>query len=150
MQNCNTQIKSTKITRWVELDWVESCTISIRPIDSTILLVKASLASTQNSESELWKLYLILINSPASTINAIDHDLHCYHGNNASRFIVPNINNKVKNKTCGPCISHEMFKLLIKFCNKDKIIMHQTPAGQDNLYLFTDYWFITNFVLWTE
>ena len=60
------------------------------------------MASTQNYQSVLWKWYLILINSPASTIKTIDHVLHCYH------FMVtmivgywfPNINNKVKKKTC--------------------------------------------------
>ena len=55
--------------------------LSTRPIDSTCLVtsLKASMASTQNYRREIWKLYLILINSPASTIKTIDHDLHCYH-----------------------------------------------------------------------
>ena len=30
-------------------------------------------------------------------------------GNNASRFIVPNITNKVKEKTCGPCVPFRNF-----------------------------------------
>ena len=44
-------------------------------------------------------------------MKAIDDDLHCYHfyGNNASRVIVPNITNKVKKKTCGPCVSFRNF-----------------------------------------
>ena len=56
---------------------------------------------------------LQLVQWRASTIKVIDHDLHCYHlyGNNASRFIVPNITNKVKKKMCGPCISFEIFKI---------------------------------------
>ena len=44
-------------------------------------------------------------------MKTIDHDLHCYHfyGNNASRFIVLNIINKVKKKTCGPFVSFSIF-----------------------------------------
>ena len=36
------------------------------------------MALTQNPWSALWKLYLILIYSTASTIKT-EHDLHCYH-----------------------------------------------------------------------
>ena len=42
---------------------------------SLVMSVKAFMASTQNSGSVLWKLYLILINSPASTINGFDPEL---------------------------------------------------------------------------
>ena len=51
-------------------------------------------------------------------MKAIDDDLHCYHfyGNNASRFIVLNITNKVKKKTCGPCVSfRNFFPVIYKF-----------------------------------
>ena len=60
-------------------------------------------------------------NSPASTIKAIDHDLHYYHfyGNNASRLLVPNITNKVKRKTCGPCVSFRNFSKDIFSFNLD-------------------------------
>ena len=64
----------------------------------------------------IMKINLIFINSPASTIKAIDHYLHCYHfyGNNASRFIVPYRTNKVKKKLCGPFVSFSKFlKLFI-------------------------------------
>ena len=67
-----------------------------------------------------------MINSPASTIKAIEHDLHCYHfyGNNASRFEVPNITNKVKEKTCGPCVSFRNFYKGIQKNKQRKILQN--------------------------
>ena len=44
-------------------------------------------------------------------MKAIDNDLHCYHfyGNNASRFIFPNITNKVRERKRVGLVFHLTF-----------------------------------------
>ena len=44
---------------------------------------------------------------------ALMYRIRYFYGNNASRFIVPQHTNKVKKKTCGPCISYEIFIIAI-------------------------------------
>ena len=70
-------------------------------------------------------------------MKAIDDDLHCYHfyGNNASRFIVPNITNKVKRKRVDLVFRFE-------FCYEELYLTVNITAPSQTLTNYLEMFFI--------